>query len=266
MSFIKVVSILVSVYVLLSIVLYFVQEFFIFQSGKKLKQDYKFQFNFPYEEVFLKPSNEVSLHGVLLKSGNSKGVILFFHGNRASITRWGKVVEYFLQFNYDILVMDYRGYGKSYGTRTENNLHKDAHTAYQYLLKTYDANNIIIYGRSLGTGIATKLASEVTAKCLILETPYKSLNDLVQHHLFMFPTHWLINYNFRSDLFIKSVKFPIHIFHGTKDRVVPIESALRLVEVAHRKNINFNKIDGGKHNNLNNFESYKNEINQLLSN
>lgn len=266
MSFLKVILIAVSIYVVLNAVLYFTQELFIFQSGKKLSQDYKFQIDSSFEEVFIKPSDNTTLHGLLLKSDNSKGVILYFHGNRGSVLRWGKIVEFFLQFQYDVLVMDYRGYGKSRGERNEKLLHEDALSAYQYLEKSYDQDNIIIYGRSIGTGIATKLASEVPSKCLVLETPYLNFNDLIRRYLFIFPTHWLIKYDFRSDLFLKHVKCPVHIFHGTDDRIVPIESGLRLIEAANRHGVNFNKIDGGKHNNLHNFEVYKNEIQQILLN
>jgi alpha-beta hydrolase superfamily lysophospholipase len=265
LSFYKVILIAIVVYILLNIILYFTQELFIFQSGKKLSKGFKFNFDFPYEEVYLNPEKEAILHGLLLKSKEPKGVILFYHGNRGNVTRWGNIVKYFLQFNYDILVMDYRGYGKSSGIRNETKLHSDALFAFKYLTKTYNKQNIIIYGRSIGTGVATKLASEVNPKCLILETPYKNFADLLNKRLFMFPIRWLINYDFRSDLFLKNVQSPVHIFHGTNDNIVPLESALRLVESTNRKDINVNIIDGGKHNNLDTFNSYYQEIELILN-
>lgn len=265
MSFYKFVLIAIIVYVLLNVILYFTQELFIFQSGKGLSREYKFDFNFPYEEVYLSPEKDALLHGLLLKSKEPKGVILFYHGNRGNVTRWGNIVKYFLQFNYDILVMDYRGYGKSIGIRNEVKLHSDALYAYQYLSKRYNEERIIIYGRSIGTGVATKLASEVNPKCLILETPYKNFADLLNKRLFMFPIRWLINYDFKSDLFLKNVQSPVHIFHGTNDNIVPLQSALRLVESTNRKDINVNIIEGGQHNNLDTFTTYQQEIELILN-
>ena len=250
-------------YFLLIIGLYLFQERIIFQ-GSSLPDDLQFKISKPFEEVYLNTSDSSRIHGVLIRSDSSVGCILYFHGNRGNIVRWGNLAEYFTQYNYDVFVMDYRGYGKSKGDRTEELLHLDAKLAYDYLLKRYNSKNIILYGRSLGTGLATRLASGVRPKSLILETPYHNFRDMMNERFMIFPIKKLIKYSFSSNEYISDVECPIYIFHGTNDHVIPIEYGLRLAESANTKLTRFFTIKGGQHNNLNEFTDYNDAMVQIL--
>ena len=137
--------------------LYFFQEKLLFLPTK-LEQDYKFQFNYPFEELFLKTDEEAVINAIHFKVKKPKGVILYFHGNAGDLSRWGNITEYFVDKDYDVLVMDYRTYGKSTGKLSEDAFYKDAQFCYDYLLKQYSEEDISLYGRSLGTGIASYLA------------------------------------------------------------------------------------------------------------
>ena len=250
-------------YSLLVVGLYYFQEKIIFQ-GSSLPDNYQFKIDKPFEEVYLNTSDSARIHGVLIKSNAAIGCVLYFHGNRNNIVRWGNLASYFTQFNYDVLVMDYRGYGKSKGERTEELLHSDARLVYNHLLKIYKPDNIIIYGRSLGTGLATKLASEVKAKSLILETPYHNFRDMMNERFMILPTKKIIKYAFSSNEYISKVNYPIYIFHGTNDSVIPIEYGLRLLESANTELTRFFTIESGEHNNLSEFTDYNDAMVQIL--
>ncbi|MFY0653221.1 MAG: alpha/beta fold hydrolase [Cyclobacteriaceae bacterium] len=253
------------VYIIGIFVFYLFQESIIFQSYYN-PDDYRFDAELPHEELYLTTLDSASIHGLLIKSHKpSKGVILYFHGNRGDNSRWGGVCSYFTQFGYDVLVMDYRGYGKSIGQRSEAALHTDARMYYAFLLKKYSSENIIIYGRSLGSGIATKLASEVSAKSLILETPYHNFRNMIFDQMLILPSKNLFYYEFNSEEYIKDVNYPVHIFHGTDDFVIPLESAVRLSHAVQSQYLNYYVINGGSHNDLRDFQEYQEAILEILN-
>ena len=243
--------------------LYFLQEKILFLPTT-LAQDYQFEFTSSFEELFFETSDQVSINAIHFKAKNSKGVILYFHGNAGDLSRWGIVAEYFVSQNYDVLIMDYRGYGKSKGKLSEQGFYDDAEFCYNYLLDSYSEEEIVIYGRSLGTGIATYLASKHQPKQLILETPYYSILDVAKHRFPVFPVTAVLRYKFPSNEFITTVNCPITMFHGTDDRVIPYSSAQKLKSVAPQEHASFITIEGGCHNNLISFELFKEGIVSIL--
>lgn len=252
-------------YVLLVTMLYFFQEKLIFLPTK-LPQNYEYAFKRPFEEFNLTSTDSAILNAVHFKQDEPNGVILYFHGNAGDLSRWGDIVTFFVDKKYDVIVMDYRTYGKSTGKLSEEALHNDAQLFYDYTLQQYQENEITIYGRSLGTGIATKLASNNKPKRLILETPYYSLINVAKDRFPFLTVRWLLNYKFKSFQYIQQVISPVYIFHGTDDQVVPYTSGRRLFDVippTHEKK--FHTINGGGHNNLKEFETYLKGIETILS-
>ena len=250
-------------YVMIGTALYFLQEKLIFQPTT-LEQDYKFEFDYPFEELFFKHENGAIINAIHFKKENPKGVILYFHGNAGDLSRWGNITSFFVEKDYDVLVMDYRTYGKSTGKLSEDALYEDAQMCYNHLLKTYSENKITLYGRSLGTGIATQLASKNKPKQLILETPYYSLVSVAKHRFPIFPVRQLLKYKIPSFKFIQQVECPITIFHGTDDSVVPFESGKQLFNECNNEDKVFIEIEGGQHNDLIEFEEYLNQIEKIL--
>ena len=243
--------------------LYFLQEKLLFLPTQ-LDPSYQFQFNHSFEELFLEPDKKVSINALHFKVDEPKGVILYFHGNAGDLSRWGIITEYFVQRQYDVLVMDYRTYGKSTGVLSEAALYSDAQFCYKYLKERYAESEITIYGRSLGSGIATYLSSHNNPKQLILETPYYSISDVAKHRFPIFPVKQLLRYEFPSYKYIKNVGCPISIFHGTNDVVVPFKSGKKLFEIAPTDKATFTIIEGGEHNNLVDYDSYHQRIEELL--
>ncbi len=189
----RTVTVTVAIYLMIGASLYFFQEKLLFLPTK-LEQDYKFQFNYPFEELFLKTDEEAVINAIHFKVKKPKGVILYFHGNAGDLSRWGNITEYFVDKDYDVLVMDYRTYGKSTGKLSEDAFYKDAQFCYDYLLKQYSEEDISLYGRSLGTGIASYLASKNNPKQLVLETPYYSILDVAKSRFPVFPVKRLLMY------------------------------------------------------------------------
>ncbi len=248
---------------MISASLYFLQEKLLF-FPTVLEQDFEFQFNHSFEELNFETDDGAKLNAIHFKVENPKGVILYFHGNAGDLSRWGTVAEYFVEKQYDVLIMDYRTYGKSTGKLSEAVFYTDAQLFYDYLKDNYEEDEITLYGRSLGTGIATYLASKNKPKQLILETPYYSIVDVAKDRFPIFPVGSLLKYKFLSYKFIQKVSCPITMFHGTNDRVVPYASAEKLFEVAPKPQTNFVTIEGGNHGDLINFDSYNYQIEKIL--
>ena len=243
------------------------QEKIIFRNTK-IDGNYKFQFKRNFEEIWFHPEAGVKLNALYFKTDSSrrKGLILYFHGNADDLRRWGKYAEDFTKSNYDILMMDYRQFGKSTGEMSEKAFHSDARYIYEWAKKRFPENEIIIYGRSLGTGIATRLASETNPKMLLLETPYYSLIDVGMSYLPIIPFDFLLRYKMRTDLFIKQVSCPIHLFHGLKDEIVPYKSSLKLATLLNKKPSEIlTTIPNGKHKNLGEFREYQVALEKILA-
>lgn len=261
----KTIYTLVILYLMLIAALTLFQEKLIFLPTK-LPQNYPYEFTENFEEINLKTSDGALLNAIHFKVPKPKGLILYFHGNAGDLSRWGEITSFFTTFNWDVLVMDYRTYGKSTGKLSETALYKDAQLFYDYGVKHYSEDSILLYGRSLGSAFATKLASNNSPKGLILETPFYNLTSVAQSRFPIFPVQSLIKYKFKSNEYIEHVNCAITIFHGKKDKVVPYRSAQKLFEkISHNKENNFITIPLGGHNNLMSFETYRNTIKKILN-
>ncbi len=249
-------------YLMIGSLIYFFQEKLLFLPTV-LEQDYQFEFQSPFEELFFKTDEDAVINALHFKAESPKGILLYFHGNAGDLSRWGKLTEYFVALNYDVLVMDYRTYGKSSGKLSERAFYEDAEYCYNYLLKDYSESEITLYGRSLGTGIASYVASKHNPRQLILETPYFSIQDVAKDRFPVFPVKPLLKYRFPTFEYLKETSCPITIIHGTDDSVVPYASGKKLGDL-HLENLNFVTIEGGQHNNLVAFESYHETIKSCL--
>lgn len=241
------------------------QEKFIFVRFP-LPQSYRFQFKQPFEELRLERPDGASLHALYFTVEDPVGAVLYLHGNTGSLRRWGKRAPRFTSRNYAVLMPDYRGYGKSTGRISEAVLHADALAWYDLLSSRYEGANKVVYGRSLGTGLAVPVAAERNPRALVLESPYANMLDVARHYLAILPYRWLLKYRFRSDMAIKRVKCPVYIFHGKRDPLVPYGSALRLYAAipanVQRELISFTK---GYHSDLAGFPRFRRKLKAILT-
>lgn len=196
--------------------------------------------------------------------GKPKGLVLFFHGNMQHIQRYVSFTQSFTRQGYEVWMPDYPGYGKSTGERTEKKMYQQAEKLYQLAALNYSPQQLIIYGRSLGTGVAAYLASVKAAHRLILETPYPSIPDLFFAHAPVYPMSWIIRYQFPVNAYLKETTIPVAIFHGTSDGVVPLRCARKLKEELKPGDL-FTVIEGGSHMDLGTFPQYHQVLDSLLN-
>ena len=134
---------------------------------------------------------------------------------------------------------------------------------YELALQYFPADNIIIYGKSMGTGIAAQLASIKPCKRLILETPYYDFPSVISHYLPFYPVRWMLHYKLPTYQFIENIKAPVTIFQGTKDILVTYSNASRLIPLL-KKGDEFVTIKGGGHNNLYSYRLLTEKLDSLL--
>lgn len=251
------------VYIMIGTALFFLQDKFIFRP-KKLAADYQYQFDIPFREINLRVNDEknISIVQFTVADSVSKGIVLYFHGNRTNINRYAKYATDFTGKGYEVWMIDYPGYGKSTGKRTEQVLYDDALVIYKMAISKVSAEHIIIYGKSLGTGIAAQLASKRDCKKLILETPYYSMDALAKHYFFIYPVMPMSKYSLPTYEHFQYIKAPINIFHGTNDAVIPLKHAKWLTE--KKPGTELIVIEQGGHNNLSGFSLYQDKLDSLL--
>jgi len=234
---------------------------------KKLHENYQFQFEKPFQEYFFKTKNDGNINALYFEVENPKGVILYFHGNADNLHRWAKIASHFTDYNYNVLVMDYRTFGKSTGESTEENLYTDAQFCYDFLKNLFAENQIIVYGRSLGGVFANYISAYNKPKNLILECSFYNLEDMVKRWLNTSITSKFnpyMQYKLESNEFIKNVACPITHFHGTNDFIVPIISGKKLFKEISHQNKKFVEIPGGGHNDLIKYHLFNDEIKKIL--
>ena len=256
------ISIIICIYLVICALLYIFQDKVIF-FPEKLSAEYEFRFARDFEEKYFQIDEDTKLNAIHFLAKNKKGTILYFHGNAGSLDGWGDVATEFVDLGYDVLLPDYREFGKSTGPFSEQALYDDARFLYDFLLAENEAQDIVIYGRSLGTGVAVDLASKVKAKQLILETPFGNFPQMAQERFKIFPVKSLLKYQFRNDLKIKKITCPIHIFHGTKDQVVPYSESQQLIRILEDESI-LTTLPNGGHNNLETFPLFWRKMKEIL--
>jgi uncharacterized protein len=250
-------------YIIICTALYFFQEKLIF-FPEKLSADYKFTFSQKFEELSFKTKDNSKLSGILFKADSSKGLIFYLHGNAGSLNSWGEIAKTYTDLNYDLFMLDYRGYGKSERSiSSQGQLYGDIQLVYDSLKVKYDENRIIILGYSIGTGLAAKLASSNNPNLLIIQAPYYSLTDMMKHSYSIIPT-FLLKYKFTTNEYIKECKMPVVIFHGDKDEVIYYESSLKLKKLFKPADTLIT-LTGQGHNGMSDNPQYLIEIRKVLN-
>lgn len=152
-------------------------------------------------------------------------VYLYFHGNADGLSKRATRFGYLAQKGAGVLALSYRGYGGSGGKPTEAALLSDAAAIYAALSTEYPTSRILVFGESLGTGVALHLASQKPVAGVVLDSPYLSILHRAQATYPWLPVSWLLEDTFRSDLWIKNVTAPILMLHGTADDLIPMKDS-----------------------------------------
>lgn len=242
---------------------YFFQDYFFFRP-EMLPKNFVYRYPFPFTEHTFEMEDGGVINALQFKVPNSQGVVFYLKGNSRSLKGWGKFAKDFVSKGYDFFMIDYRGFGKSKGRRTESILLNDAQTVYKWLSKEYPEEQIVIYGRSLGSGIGARLASWNDPRMLILDSPYFSFYHQIRRYGWWIPLRYLLRYHLRTDQFLKKVTCPIFIIHGNKDRLISYAQGKRLHEISADRSTLIT-IEGGGHNNLPDFPEYHENLYDILN-
>jgi pimeloyl-ACP methyl ester carboxylesterase len=250
------------IYVGLCVVFYFAQPLFFFRP-ERLAKSFTYKYPFPFTEVNFDMEDGGRVNALHFRVPNSKGVVFYIKGNSRSIKGWGKFAKDFVGKGFDFFILDYRGFGKSTGKRSEEILFSDLQQVYKWLSEAYGEDRIILYGRSLGSGMATRIASWNHPKLLILDSPYYSFLYHISRYAFLLPLRLILRYHIRTDRFIKKVQCPVHIIHGRRDRLIPYRQS-EMLKALVPNIVTLHTIERASHNNLPSFPLYHDLLYDIL--
>ncbi len=242
--------------------LYTVQKKLIFRPDP-LDKDHTYQFDIPYHEFNLEHPNGEQVNSLYFPAKDSDALVIYFHGNSKNLQHWGKYLHDVVRRGYDVVAIDYRGYGKSDGDVSEEGMYEDANLVYDWVQENHPDKKLIIWGRSLGSAVASHLSLEYKAEKLILETPFYNMPELVKTRFPLLIVPVELKYKFPNDQNIKDNSTKTLIIQGTKDLIVPMRSAKKLKPILETDD-HFYTIKGAGHKNLHEFSDYQAVLDEIL--
>ena len=256
------IAITASLYLLILTLLYYKQEALLFPA-EKLHTDYTFDIPYSFEEVFIPVSGGEKIHALHIKQNNPEGIVFFLHGNAGSLRTWATDLDFYERVNYDLFILDYRGYGKSSGKITsQQQLVDDVRTAWNFISPQYANKKKVIYGRSLGSGLATILAENVDPDLLVLVSAYSSMVDVAKEQ-YPFVPSWLLRYPLRTDEIISDITTNVVFIHGSDDELISISHSKNLQSLIKNKSTLIT-IENAAHNDIHQFDDYLNGLESAL--
>lgn len=191
-------------------------------------------YNVPAQEVTWVTSDGVKIlswYAPVPKGDEGAKMLLFFYGNSGHLGRRAGEFKAYIERGYGVLAVGYRGYGKSEGAPSEAGLYLDAHGAMQWLIQQgYSSSDIILYGESLGSGVAVEMARHYEVSHVILESPYSSILDVATGYYPFLPVDLMLKDRFDSLSKVADIEEAVLILHGTRDKVVPYALGQKLFD------------------------------------
>ena len=232
--FLSIITFILLIYLSVLVYLFFFQRNLLYlpnennYSGDKIKVD--------IEEVQIKTSDNINLLGWFHKKDLNKfKTIVYFHGNAGKLENRIHKLNHFKDMDINFLIISWRGFSENSGKPTEQGLYKDGKSAIDWLKNMgLDDKDIILYGESLGTGIAIEIAQNKNFAGLILETPFTSMIDAAKNVYPYIPVGLLLKDRYENDKKIKNINIPILVMHGEADQIVPFEMGKKIYEIANK--------------------------------
>lgn len=198
-----------------------------------------------YRDVELKTKDNLALHGWFVPNDSARGTVIFCHGNAGNISGRLETVRTLHRLGLNVLIFDYRGYGKSEGRPTEKGTYRDGEAAWDYVTKNLEipANRVILMGRSLGGPVAAWVAANRNPAALILESTFTRAPDLAAEIYPWLPVHRLIRYRYDTQARLDSVNCPVLVAHSRDDQLIPYHHGRELFEKS-RKPKEFLEMEG----------------------
>jgi fermentation-respiration switch protein FrsA (DUF1100 family) len=220
----KLILVVAACYGLLVVVVYFIQGRMLYLAevpGRTLTMT-PANVGMDYQDVSIETTDGVTLHGWFI-AGRSSQVLLFFHGNAGNISHRLDSIRQFQDLGLSVLIIDYRGYGQSEGRTTETGIYRDADAAWRYLIEGRGivASDIVIFGRSLGASVASRLAAQQQPLALIVESSFTSVPDIAQDLYPWLPARWLSRLSHATRDYVRDVRCPVLVVHSRDDEIIP---------------------------------------------
>jgi len=233
----------------ISLILYVVQDKIVVHSIK-LSKNYKFDFPGNFEEMNLEADDGHLLNAVLFKVNEARGLVFYLHNHSGNLEHSGNLAFYLNSLQQDVLVIDYRGFGKTSGKFNELDTYKDIRIWYEHFKDKYSEKEITIYGRGIGATFAAYLAKLNHPKCLILESPLYDLSYTAKKYYPLLPKlKYISNYSFDTAMHFSDVNCPVLILHGKKNKLVHYTNSQKLYEL-NKENTQLEIMPEGDHYNM----------------
>lgn len=221
---------------------------------------------------FTVPVPGAKLSGLHLTLPNPKGVVFFLHGNRGNLDEWFVNTELYRQNNMDLVMIDYRGFGKSTGQiESEAQLRADVRAAYDFIAPQYVGKKLMVYGRSLGSGLAAGLSAELTddaakggaiVDMTVLVSPYSSMRTLTGQ-IYPYVPQLVLRYPLRTDQIVPRIKSPLLLIHGDMDTFIPPSHSKALKALVPRARLVL--VPGAAHSDIHKFDGYLQDFGGVLA-
>ena len=244
MYILSIVGLLILAYLIITLYLYSFQRNLLYHPMEN--NYFGDKITVPIEKVKIKTKDNIELLGWYhKKDSNNYKTILFLHGNAGSLENRIHKINHFNDMNLNFLIVAWRGFSGNKGQPTEKGLYIDAKSAVDWLEKKgINIENIVIYGESLGTGVATEIAQNNNFAGIILESPFTSMVEAGKTKYPIFPIGLLLKDKYESDKKVKNIKSPILIMHGKEDKIVPFWMGNKMFELANEPKYSyFSKYD-----------------------
>ena len=257
--------VLTSLYIFICAYMYICQESLLFHPYR-LANDYQYNFPGRYREFTIYPADGSRLNALHFYADTpARGIVVYFHGNGEALDYTGTKAAAFTSRGYDVVMVDYAGYGKSTGKISEENLFLTGMTLFDTAKRYFPTSRIVVYGRSLGTGIAAHTArDEAWFKALILEAPYYSIVDVGKRAYPWLPVALLSRYPISTYQYLKDIQHPVYAIHGTDDETITIESPRQFLKLGLHT-FHLIEIPGAHHGDLAKYKEYDQVLDKVLN-
>ena len=202
--------------------------------GRQLEMD-PANINLEFEDVYARTEDGETIHGWYIPAAGARLTLLFSHGNAGNISHRLESIALFNSLGLNVLIYDYRGYGQSSGSISEKGLYMDVAAMWEVLTvqKGIAANNIVLFGRSLGAAIASHLATKVNAGGVILESPFASVPEMGARLYPFLPVRLLSRYRLSNVDHVKLIQCPVLVVHSRDDEIIPFQQGDQVYAAAH---------------------------------
>jgi len=199
-----------------------------------------------HEELWIETADGETLHAWFVPARHERGTLLFFHGNAGNISHRLESLRIFHRLGLSVLIIDYRGYGRSTGRPSEEGTYEDALAAWRHLVdeRGVAPDRLVLFGRSLGGAVATWLAAERSPRGLIIESTFRSVPDLAAELYWFLPVRRLARIEYPVEALLGSIQLPVLVVHSREDEIIPFRHGEALYS-AHPGQTRFLELRGG---------------------